>query len=66
MPEKLNFDPDKVAYFEKAGWQAYYDRKWLRVLSLMIHTQYAVRITDQPSPDPPSTRFLFCITLEHL
>ena len=29
-------DPDRVAYFEKAGWQAYYDRKWLRVLRLMV------------------------------
>jgi hypothetical protein len=29
-------DPDRVAYFEKAGWEAYYDRKWLRVLRLMM------------------------------
>ena len=29
-------DPDRVAYFEKAGWEAYYDRKWLRVLRLMV------------------------------
>ena len=36
MSTKLDFDPDKVAYFEKAGWEAYYDRKWLRVLSLMV------------------------------
>jgi hypothetical protein len=30
------FDPVKVAYYEKAGWQAYYDRQWLRVLGLMV------------------------------
>lgn len=30
------FDPDRVAYFEKAGWEAYYDRRWLRVLRLMV------------------------------
>ena len=29
-------DPDRVAHFEKAGWEAYYDRKWLRVLRLMV------------------------------
>lgn len=29
-------DPDRVAFFEKAGWEAYYDRKWLRVLRLMV------------------------------
>jgi hypothetical protein len=30
------FDPDRSAYFEKAGWQAYYDRRWLRVLRLTV------------------------------
>lgn len=30
------FNPDRVAYFEKAGWEAYYDRQWLRVLRLMV------------------------------
>jgi hypothetical protein len=35
MP-KPKFDPDKVAYYEKAGWEAYYDRNWLRVCSLMV------------------------------
>lgn len=29
-------DPDRVAFFEKAGWEAYYDRKWLRVLRLIV------------------------------
>jgi len=35
-PLQAAFDPDQVAYFEKAGWQAYYDRRWLRVLWLMV------------------------------
>lgn len=30
------FDPERVAYFESAGWRAYYDRNWLRVLGLMV------------------------------
>lgn len=30
------FDADQVAYFERAGWEAYYDRRWLRVLRLMV------------------------------
>ena len=30
------FDPDRVAYLEKAGWEAYYDRNWPGVLSLMV------------------------------
>jgi hypothetical protein len=36
MSPKLRFDPARVAYYEKAGWEAYYDRKWLRVLWLMV------------------------------
>ncbi len=30
------FDADRVAYFERAGWEAYYDHRWLRVLRLMV------------------------------
>ena len=30
------FAPARVAYFEAAGWRAYYDREWLRVLGLMM------------------------------
>jgi hypothetical protein len=30
------FDPDKVAYFEAAGWKAYYARKWGRAFGLMV------------------------------
>lgn len=36
MPPRKSFDPEKVAYYEKAGWEAYYDRRWLRVLRLMV------------------------------
>ena len=28
------FDPDRVAYYEAAGWRAYYDRRWLRLFRL--------------------------------
>ena len=30
------FDPERVAYYEKAGWEAYYARNWLRAFRLMI------------------------------
>jgi hypothetical protein len=33
---RFRFDADRVAYYEKAGWEAYYDRRWLRVLTLMV------------------------------
>lgn len=36
MPAAFRFDPDKVAYFEKAGWEAYYDHNWLRAFWLMV------------------------------
>ena len=32
----FEFDPDLVAYFEAAGWRAYYDRNWPRLLWLMV------------------------------
>ena len=35
MYRQLRFDPCHVAYFEKAGWEAYYNRQWGRVLALM-------------------------------
>jgi len=31
-----NFHPDRVAYFEAAGWQAYYDHNWPRAFRLMV------------------------------
>jgi hypothetical protein len=36
MEPKARFHPEKVAYYEMAGWEAYYDRDWLRVLRLMV------------------------------
>lgn len=30
------FDPNKVAYYEKAGWEAYYDHQWGRAFRLMV------------------------------
>jgi head-tail adaptor len=36
MKPEIYFDPDKVAYYEKAGWEAYYDRDWMRVFNLMV------------------------------
>ncbi len=32
----FTFVADRVAYYEKAGWEAYYARNWLRVLGLMV------------------------------
>jgi len=36
MPQDPRLDPDRVAYFESAGWRAYYDRNWPRVFWLMV------------------------------
>ena len=39
------FDPDRVAYFETEGWRAYYGRKWLRLLRLLVtmsHEQFRI------------------------
>jgi hypothetical protein len=36
MPKTVRFNPERVAYFEKAGWEAYYARAWLRCLWLLI------------------------------
>ena len=30
------FDPDRVAHLEAAGWRAYYDRAWPRLLRLVV------------------------------
>ena len=38
-------NPEQIAYYEKAGWQAYYDRNWPRTFGLMvrlIETQFYV------------------------
>jgi hypothetical protein len=36
MPAIFRFEPDRVAHYEAAGWRAYYDRKWLRSLRLIV------------------------------
>ncbi|MFN8492329.1 MAG: hypothetical protein U0350_32310 [Caldilineaceae bacterium] len=36
MPANIKFNPEKVAYYEKAGWEAYYDRQWLRCFRLLV------------------------------
>jgi hypothetical protein len=36
MPRHFQFHPDKVAYYEKAGWEAYYERQWLRAFGLLV------------------------------
>jgi hypothetical protein len=28
--------PERIAYFEAAGWKAYYDRKWFKMLRLIV------------------------------
>ena len=36
MPSTSYLDPDRIAFFERAGWQAYYDRNWLRAFGLLV------------------------------
>lgn len=36
MTRKFTMRPDRVAYFEAAGWKAYYDRKWFKMLRLIV------------------------------
>lgn len=36
MATKFHFNPKRVAHFEAAGWRAYYDRKWLKMLQLIV------------------------------
>ena len=36
MAKPFEFNPDRVAYVEAAGWRAYYDRKWLKMLRLIM------------------------------
>ncbi len=35
MAKVFEFSPEQVAYVEAAGWRAYYDRKWLKMLRLI-------------------------------
>jgi hypothetical protein len=34
----FSFNPDRLAYLEAAGWRAYYDRNWPRLLRLLVET----------------------------
>jgi hypothetical protein len=48
-PHCASFAADRVADLEKAGWQAYYERDWPRVLTLMVqmnHTQFCMSWLD--------------------
>jgi hypothetical protein len=36
MAVTFEFNPDRVAYFEAAGWRSYYDRQWPRMLRLIV------------------------------
>lgn len=36
MATTYTFDPDRVAYFEAAGWRAYYEHAWLKMLRLLV------------------------------
>lgn len=37
----LGFDPHQIAYAEAAGWRAYYDRNWLKLLQLIVRMSEA-------------------------
>lgn len=36
MAVKAPFNPDRMAHFEGAGWRAYYDRDWLKLVRLTL------------------------------
>ncbi|MEO8395426.1 MAG: hypothetical protein ABI700_20705 [Chloroflexota bacterium] len=36
MAKEFQYDAKKVAYYEVEGWKAYYDRNWMRLLSLIV------------------------------
>lgn len=36
MAAQFTMNPERVAYFEAAGWRAYYDRKWLQMIRLLV------------------------------
>jgi hypothetical protein len=36
MTASFHFEPERVAYFEAAGWRAYYDRRWFAMLRLIV------------------------------
>ena len=36
MATTFKLNPERVAYFEAAGWRAYYDHKWIKMLRLIV------------------------------
>ena len=36
MAAKFTMDPERIAYFEAAGWRAYYDHRWLKMMRLIV------------------------------
>ena len=36
MATKFTMDPERIAYVEAAGWRAYYDHKWLKMMRLIV------------------------------
>lgn len=36
MTANFHFNPAQVAYYEKAGWEAYYNRNWTRAFWLLV------------------------------
>lgn len=36
MAKTFEFNPDRVAYFEAAGWRAYYNHQWVTMLHLIV------------------------------
>jgi hypothetical protein len=36
MAKIFTMQPERVAYFEAAGWKAYYDHQWLKMLRLIV------------------------------
>ena len=42
MPQSLYYDPAQVTYYEKAGWEAYYDRNWTASFWLLVQLNRAL------------------------
>ncbi len=44
-PKTFQFRPERVAYYEAAGWRAYYERDWFKLLRLVValcQTQFQI------------------------
>ncbi len=45
MARTFKMNPDRVAYYEAAGWRAYYDHQWMKMLRLIValaHEQFRI------------------------